>query len=165
MTPEMMKYFIMGVFGLFAIVAIIYYILMKKMQNKTTKYVASLVQGTKKSSFSMEIFYQKFYINCAKIPFLRRYTLKLRRRLEIINLEDEYLTRKQVAQIMLKAILIVIPLTVIVIMATKSNFLIMSSLLLFEIFFIESINSASLYISFFLKLISIPFASALLAGM
>ena len=85
MTPEMMKYFIMGVFGLFAIVAIIYYILMKKMQNKTTKYVASLVQGTKKSSFSMEIFYQKFYINCAKIPFLRRYTLKLRRRLEIIN--------------------------------------------------------------------------------
>ncbi len=139
MTPEMMKYFIMGVFGLFAIVAIIYYILMKKMQNKTTKYVASLVQGTKKSSFSMEIFYQKFYINCAKIPFLRRYTLKLRRRLEIINLEDEYLTRKQVAQIMLKAILIVIPLTVIVIMATKSNFLIMSSLLLFEIFFIESI--------------------------
>ena len=73
MTPEMMKYFIMGVFGLFAIVAIIYYILMKKMQNKTTKYVASLVQGTKKSSFSMEIFYQKFYINCAKIPFLRQY--------------------------------------------------------------------------------------------
>lgn len=80
MTPEMMKYFIMGVFGLFAIVAIIYYILMKKMQNKTTKYVASLVQGTKKSSFSMEIFYQKFYINCAKIPFFKKIYIKIKKK-------------------------------------------------------------------------------------
>ena len=86
MSNEIMKYIIMGVFGLFAVVAVIYYILMKKMNTKETKYVASLVEGTKKSSFSMEIFYQKFYINCAKIPFLRRYTLKLRRRLEIIAL-------------------------------------------------------------------------------
>lgn len=139
MSNEIMKYIIMGVFGLFAVVAVIYYILMKKMNTKETKYVASLVEGTKKSSFSMEIFYQKFYINCAKIPFLRRYTLKLRRRLEIINLEDEYLTRKQVAQIMLKALMVVIPLTIVVIMMTKSNFLIMSSVLLFEIFFIETI--------------------------
>ena len=139
MSNEMLKYMIYGVLGLFVVVALAYYIIYNKMQNKTTKYVASLVQGTKKSSFNMDVFYQKFYINCAKIPFVRRYTLKLRRRLEIINLEDEYLTRKQVAQIMLKAILVIVPLTIVVIMMTKSNFLIMSSVLLFEIFFIESI--------------------------
>ena len=131
MSADMLKYLIMGVFGLFAIVALTYYLLMKKMQTKETKYVASLVQGTKKSSFNMYVFYQKFYINCSKIPFLRRYTLKLRRRLEIINLEDEYLTRTQVAKIMFKALLIIIPLTIVVIMMTKSNYLIMSTILLF----------------------------------
>ena len=139
MSADMLKYLIMGVFGLFAIVALTYYLLMKKMQTKETKYVASLVQGTKKSSFNMDVFYQKFYINCSKIPFLRRYTLKLRRRLEIINLEDEYLTRTQVAKIMFKALLIIIPLTIVVIMMTKSNYLIMSTILLFELFFIETI--------------------------
>lgn len=139
MSNEMLKYLIIGVFAVFAVVALFYYLLMKKMSTKESRYVASLVQGTKKSSFSMDVFYQKFYINCAKLPFLRRYTLKLRRRLEIVNLEDEYLTRTQVAKILLKALIVIIPLTVVVIMMTKSNFLIMSSVLLFEIFFIETI--------------------------
>lgn len=139
MSNEMLKYLIYGLIGVVVVIALVYYIIYQKMQNKTTKYVASLVQGTKKSSFNMDVFYQKFYINCTKIPFVRRYALKLRRRLEIINLEDEYLTRKQVAQIMLKAFIIVIPLTIVVIMMTKSNYLIMSAILLFEIFFIETI--------------------------
>ena len=75
------------------------------MKNKETKYVSSLVEGTKKSSFDMELFYQKFYIKCTKIPFVKRYAHKLRRRLEIMKLEDEYLTRKQTASIIFKAIL------------------------------------------------------------
>ena len=99
-----MGLFIGIVGGLFAILVLAYVIVSKKANNKNTKYVRQLVEGTKKSSFSMDIFYQKFYIRCVNLPFLRRYTLKLRRRLEIINLEDEYITRKQVAQIMFKAI-------------------------------------------------------------
>ncbi len=138
-STDMLKYLIFGTLGLFAVIAIAYYIIYKKMQNKTTKYVAQLVEGTKESSFSMEVFYQKFYIKCAKIPFIRRYALKLRRRLEIINLEDEYLTRKQTAQILLKACLVIVPLTIVIILATKGNMVLMLSLLLFEIFFIETI--------------------------
>ena len=69
----------------------------------------------------MDVFYQKFYIKCVNLPFLRRYTLKLRRRLEIINLEDEYITRKQAAQILFKGILIAVPLMFGIIFITKSN--------------------------------------------
>ena len=125
--------------GLFALLVFVYLIVSNKANGKNTKYVRQLVEGTKKSSFSMDVFYQKFYVKCVNFPFLRRYTLKLRRRLEIINLEDEYITRKQVAKIMFKSIIMIVPLTVFVIYMTYTNYLLLSSLLLFELFFIESL--------------------------
>ncbi len=139
MSQDVLVYLMVGVGGLFAILVLAYYLLSKKMQTKETRYVAQLVQGTKRSSFNMDVFYQKFYIKCAGLPFLRRYALKLRRRLEIINLEDEFITRKQVAKIMFKALLVVIPLTFVVIYMTYSNMLLMCSLLLFELFFLETL--------------------------
>ena len=139
MSDNFWKYLIIGVGGVFAILVVAYYLLSKKMQTKETRYIAQLTEGTKKSSFNMDVFFQKFYIKCAALPVIRRYTLKLRRRLEIINLEDEYITRKEVAQILFKGLLIIIPLTIIVILFTKNNFLLMASLLLFEIFFIDSL--------------------------
>ena len=127
-----MTLFIGIIAGLFALLVIAYLIVSKKANSKNTKYVRQLVEGTTKSSFSLDIFYQKFYIKCVNLPVLRRYTLKLRRRLEIINLEDEYITRKQVAKIMFKAILTIVPLTFFVIYMTYANYLLLASLLLFE---------------------------------
>ena len=137
----MLLYLVIGVGAIFVGIVVAYLIIMQKMKGKETKYVAQLVEGTKTGSdlFNMEVFYQKFYVFCMKIPFIRRYTLKLRRRLEIINLEDEYLTRKQAAQIMFKGVLLVIPLTMVVVSFTKSNYLLMCTLLLFEIFMVETI--------------------------
>ena len=112
--------------------------LRKKMMGKNTRYIAQLTEGTKQSNFSMEIFYQKFYIQIVKIPFLRRYAMKLRRRLEIINLEDEFLTRKQTAQIMMKGLMILIPLTGVIFWVTAGNYVLLVALLLFEVFFIET---------------------------
>jgi len=139
MSDNFLLYIIGGVGGLFAVLVLAYLIISKKMQNKNTKYVKQLVEGTQKNSFNMDVFYQKFYVKCIGFPFIRRYALKLRRRLEIINLEDEYITRKQVAQILFKALLIVIPLTFVIIYMTYSSFLLLSSLLLFELFFLESL--------------------------
>ena len=139
MSQNILLYVIGIVGALFVLLILVYVIMSKKMQKKETRYVAQLVQGTKKSVFNMDVFYQKFYIKCTRIPFIRRYALKLRRRLEIINLEDEFITRKQVAAILFKAILIIIPLTGIVIYATHANYLLMCSLLLFELFFMESL--------------------------
>ena len=140
MSQNILLYLIAGLGGVFVLLVLIYVAISKKMQTKDTKYVRQLVEGTKRSNFlNMEVFYQKFYITCSRNPILRRYAYKLRRRLEIINLEDEYLTRTQVAKIMFKAVLIVVPLTFLVIYMTHNNYLVMSSILLFEIFFIESL--------------------------
>ncbi len=112
----------------------------KKMKSKETKYIAQLTEGTKTSNFSSDIIYQKLYIYCTKIPFLKRYVLKIRRRIEIINLDDEYLTRRQqqTAKILLRAVFIIFPLTGMIIYLTRQNIILMLTLFLFEIFFIET---------------------------
>ena len=106
MDSKFLLYVAGGAAAVFAIIVFAYMALKKKMMGKNTRYIAQLTEGTKQNSFNMEIFYQKFYITVVKIPFLRRYAMKLRRRLEIINLEDEFLTRKQTAQILIKGLII-----------------------------------------------------------
>ncbi len=137
-SMQMLKFLIIGVGAIFAVIVIVYLSLRKKMMGKNTRYIAELTKGTKESSFSMEIFYQKFYIQAVRIPGLKRYALKLRRRLEIINLEDEYLTRKQTAKILIKGILVVVPLTVVIFLVTQGDLVLLFALLLFELFFMET---------------------------
>lgn len=62
----------------------------------------------------------------------------MRRRLEIINLDDEYTTRVQTSKIITKGLAIVLPLTIIIISTTKQNTLLMAILLFFEAVLIES---------------------------
>ena len=59
------------------------------MQKSEYKKIQKLQRGTKTSGFSSEILYQKLYITYVRIPFLKRYILKLRRRLEILNIDYE----------------------------------------------------------------------------
>lgn len=134
----MLMYIMIGTGVLFVGILIAYFIINNKLKSKETKYIAQLVEGTKTSGFSMDIFYQKVYIFCSKVPFLRRYVLKIRRRLEIINLEDEYLTRKQTAQIIFKALLLIVPVTILIIYLTRNNIILMLTLFLFELFFVET---------------------------
>ncbi len=138
MDTNFLLYLAGGVGAAFALIVLLYMSLRKKMMGKNTRYIAQLTEGTKQNAFSMEVFYQKFYITIVKIPFLKRYAMKLRRRLEIINLGDEFLTRKQTAQIVLKGLMICIPLTVIICLVTSGNYVLLVALLLFEIFFIET---------------------------
>ena len=141
MSNEMLGKFIIGALAVFGVLIVAYLIVNKFTNKKNTKFVASLVDGTKTKNFSKEIMYQKIYLIIVRVPFLRRYILKIRRRLEIINLEDEYLTRMQTAQMMTKAILVVIPLTIVIILIAKSNLVLLATLLLFELFFAETLLS------------------------
>ena len=138
MDSKFLLYVAGGAGAVFALIVLIYMAVRKKMMGKNTRYIAQLTEGTKQNAFSMEIFYQKFYITAVKIPFLKRYAMKLRRRLEIINLEDEFLTRKQTAQILLKGLLICIPLTIVIFLVTSGNYVLLVALLLFEVFFLET---------------------------
>ncbi|MGN1326811.1 MAG: hypothetical protein ACI4VQ_01835, partial [Clostridia bacterium] len=57
----------------------------------------------------------------------------------IINIDDEYLTRKQTSAILTKALLIILPVTLVIILITKSNGLLLSILLIFELFMIDTL--------------------------
>ena len=136
MDSQMIQYLLMGVGILLAIIVILYIIIQRK--NKDQLYINRLQHGTKKSKFSLEILYQKLYLFYLKTPFLKRYILKLRRRLEIVNIDDEYLTRLQSAKIFTKAIAIVIPITIAIIALTYRNTLLMTILLIFELFLLDT---------------------------
>lgn len=142
MSSDFLVYIIGGAAALFILVLIAYFVL-RQIMNKSGDMVKirQLQKGTKENKFSMEILLQKLYLIYKKIPIINRYLRKLRRRLEIINLEDEYLIRRQSADILTKALLIIIPATVAIILLTKNDLMLMSILLIFEAFLIESIMS------------------------
>lgn len=139
MSNDLIIYGLLGIAGLFLIVIIAYFILMKRMNRSDVKQAMALKAGVESKNFSADVIYQKLYMFYIKIPGLKRYLIKLRRRLEIINIEDEYLTRRQSAKILSNALLIIIPLTIFIIIFTKNNTLLMAILLIFEIFMIETI--------------------------
>lgn len=137
-------FIIMGVsVALMVVIGIAYYIMNKKMQGSEYKKIQKLQRGTKASAFSSEIMYQKLYIFFSRVPFIKRYVLKLRRRLEILNIDDEYITRRDVAKILTKALVILIPLIIITILVTKNNYLLMFILLIFELFMIDILMEGS----------------------
>lgn len=132
-----------GSAGAFVLIVIAYVILSKKMQKSEYKKIQQLQQGTKENKFSTEIIYQKLYLAYIKIPFLKRYLLKVRRRLEILNIDDEYNTRKGTAKILTKALVILLPLFLVTIWMTSSNYLLMSILIIFEVFMIDVLIDGS----------------------
>ena len=139
-----MIYYIMGgAAAAFVIILIAYVILSKKMQKSEYRQIQRLQEGTKVNAFSSEILFQKLYLTYTKTPFLKRYALKIRRRLEIINIDDEYNTRKGTAQILTKTLAILVPIMILTIVITSSNYLLMTILLLFELFMIDTFIDGS----------------------
>ncbi len=113
------------------------------MQKSEYKKIQKLQQGTKTNSFSTEILFQKLYLFYRKIPFLKRYILKLRRKLEIINIQDEYATRRDSAKIITKSLVILLPIVILTILLTKTNYLLMFILLIFELFMVDILIDSS----------------------
>ncbi len=138
MSTNMLLYVIYGVGGVFAFIVIAYLILSKRMKKSDYQQIKKLRQGTESNSFSFEILYQKLYITYTKIPFIKSYILKLRRRLEILNVDDEYATRRDSAKILSKTLLILIPIMVLSIIIAHTNYLLLSIILIFEIFMVDS---------------------------
>ncbi len=138
MSSNLLLYVIYGVGGVFAVIVIAYFIIKKKMDKSEYKQLQKLRQGTKSSGFSSEVMYQKLYITFSKMPFLKGYILKLRRRLEILNIDDEYATRRDSAKILFKTLLILIPIIILSIILTHTNYLLLSIILIFELFMTDS---------------------------
>lgn len=140
---NLILYVMGGTAAIFVMLVIAYLIISKKMQKSEYKQMQQLQKGTKQNAFSMEILYQKLYIYYIKVPFLKRYVLKLRRRLEIVNIDDEYNTRKGVGKILTKTLAVVLPIMIITILITKSNYLLMFIVVIFELFMIDTLIDGS----------------------
>lgn len=138
MSNNMLLYMIYAIGGIFAFIVIAYLILAKKMNKSEYRQIQKLRQGTETSKFSTEVMYQKLYITYSKIPFLKAYILKLRRRLEILNVDDEYAKRRDSAKILSKALLISLPILILSIILTHTNYLLCSIILIFEVFMIDT---------------------------
>lgn len=143
MSNQMILYIMGGSAVTLVIIVLIYFILSKKMQESEYRKIQKLQQGTKQKSFSTEVLFQKLYLTYIKIPFIKRYALKIRRRLEIINIDDEYNTRKGTAKILTRTLAIVVPVMILTIMISSKNFLLMFILLLFELFMIDTLIDGS----------------------
>lgn len=127
----------------FVLILIVYFILSKKMQKSEYKKIQKLQKGTKENKFSTEVLLQKLYLTYLKIPFIKRYVLKVRRRLEIINIDDEYNTRKGTAKILTRTLAILVPIVILTIIITSNNYLLMFILLIFELFMIDTFIDGS----------------------
>ena len=143
MDNQIIYYIMGGAAGIFVLIVLAYYLLSKKMKTSEYKRIQQLQQGTKEKRFSTEVLFQKLYLTYIKIPFIKRYALKIRRRLEIINIDDEYNTRKGTAKILTKSLAIVLPMMLITIIITSSNYLLMFILLIFELFMIDTFIDGS----------------------
>jgi len=126
----------------FVAVLVMYLILKKKRQNSDVVRIENLRKGTEQRSFSWDVFYQKLYIRYLQLPFIKTYLLKIRRRIEINNLDDEFTTRLQSSKIITRALAIIIPLTIILIAITHSNLLLMFIVLIFEVFVIDNLTDS-----------------------
>ncbi len=138
LTTKTLLIFMGIIIVLFIAIVIAYVILRKKMQQSEYMQMKKLQEGTKTNNFTLEVFYQKAYVIFTKTPFIKRYILKIRRRLEILNIDDEYVTRRDAAKILLRTLCIVIPIAVITIIITHENSLLMSILLIFELFMVDT---------------------------
>ena len=138
MSTDMLKYMIIAIGIVFAFIIIAYIILNKKMQKSEYQQIRKLRQGTTSNNFSFEVLFQKLYITYSKVPFIKAYILKLRRRLEILNVDDEYATRRDSAKILSISLLIMLPIVTLSIILAHTNFLTLSIILIFEIFMVDS---------------------------
>lgn len=138
MSNQMLFYIMGATGGIFVLIILAYFILQKQLNKGEEKRIRQLREGTKASNFSSDIIYQKLYVVFHKIPILKRYLNKTRRKLEIIHIQDEYNTRKQAAQVILKLVIIVFILTIAIILLTKGDPLLRVILLFFEAFLVET---------------------------
>lgn len=142
--PKNILPILIGLVGVaFVVIVALFIYLQRKSNNKKTKYLRNLVQGTQAKRYSMEIFYQRFYLFCMAVPGIKRYTEKLRRRIEIINLGDEYLTRQQTSKILSRIIPTIIFSIIAIMLFTNGNKLLMVTLILLLIFLIETLISGA----------------------
>ena len=82
-------FYLMGIAGGGFVAIIVAYLIIRKALDKgDRKRIRQLREGTSSKNYSADVIYQRLYNTYNKIPFIKRYLKKIRRKLEIIHMQD-----------------------------------------------------------------------------
>lgn len=87
-----------------AVIAFIIFIIITLKKEKGNGRKSDIYEkyfGKRINDHRMNLWYQKSYVFAQRVPFFKRYTWKIRKRLEILNIFDEYSIRRQTMKISL----------------------------------------------------------------
>lgn len=141
MDPKVLLFcFVLIPMILFAILMFVYYTLQKRNRGNKSAVLEKMMNEATSSSSGKDAFYQKVYIKIERIPVINRYLRKIRRRLELVNQNDEYTIRKDTARITLRAIVLALLISILIAWINKDNLFIMLISLLGVLIVIENLT-------------------------
>ena len=141
MDPKVLLFcFVLIPMILFAILMFVYYSLQKRYRGNKSAVLEKMMNEATSSSSGKDAFYQKVYIKIERIPVINRYLRKIRRRLELVNQNDEYTIRKDTARITLRAIVLALLISILIAWINKDNLFIMLISLLGVLIVIENLT-------------------------
>jgi len=146
MSTQDLIVFLMSVCGLGGIGLLVFVFLKLKKNKGTSKeqLKRSLDRsGAKNSSLGKTAFYQKVYLKLASTPFISRYLFKTRMRLEMVGNDDEYHVRAEAGKTTLKAIILTIVFSAILMFINRDSLFMMISSVIAVLIVVENITEMS----------------------
>ena len=110
---------------MFSILLLFFTIFQKRNSNSQSATLKKFLTEKSGKTKSSDAFYQRVYVKIESLPIVNRYMRKIRRRLELINQDDEYVIRKETGRITLKGILITLIAAIIIAYINQDNLFIM----------------------------------------
>ncbi len=136
---------IFGMMGLLLVVIVVAFILIqvKGKKSEKTALKRSLQEVKGKKGLSKTAFYQKIYLSLATTPIIKRYLFKVRRRLELVGNDDEYNVRAASGKATLRAILLAILASAILMYLNRESTFMMIVSLIGVLIVVENITEMS----------------------
>lgn len=132
LIARLSPYFIVvGAVGFFIVLA--YFVLMKQRANEEERRVLGKVKTNNNFRKKMELYGQKAYNVCMRIPILNRIVRAVRKKIETLSIYDEYSLRREVMRIMF-TILALILIIVTLLMIIRPSFMVTFWILLGSVF-------------------------------
>ena len=99
--------------------------------------------GAKNAALGKTARYQKIYLKLATTPFIKRYLFKTRLRLEMVGNDDEYHVRAEAGRTTLRAILLTILFSAVLLWINRESLFMMMASLIAVVIVVENITESS----------------------